>query len=395
MHNSRPAFIAAVLLVGLACIGALWIIGTTQQTRDTAALNTSSWGALLEAGNAARQTSEPARELAFPFDHGPHPAHPLETWYVSGTLVGQSERLFAYQMMMTRLALSGSDLALQRTSAWASTALFRAHIVLTDAHNGTRYEQESVQRAAIELSGSRAQPTAVWVGNWRLDIGNESTPDASTASLHAEHGDTALNLSFEAQFPPMPMTRQQVPPTTNATFYTWPRLRTRGNVRTRDGVHNVTGFSWLDHAWGDLDTGARRGAVIWDRFRLNLHDGRDLLLLRLRRLNGTGTPIVSGIWVDDAGRSNTLDANDATLTVLGTKQDNRSGTHFPTRWELRIGTLDLELQLSPLVVPETLSNAQPYWADGIQALHADGSLAGSGFVELLGYDGRTQGTQSR
>ena len=64
----------------------------------------------------------------------------------------------------------------------------------------------------------------------------------------------------------------------------------------------VSGDAWMDREWSTSALGA--GVEGWDWFTVQLEDGRDLMMYRLRRRDGTADPFSAGTLVaaDGAGR---------------------------------------------------------------------------------------------
>jgi predicted secreted hydrolase len=63
----------------------------------------------------------------------------------------------------------------------------------------------------------------------------------------------------------------------------------------------VTGEAWLDHEFSSSQLGA--GQVGWDWLSVQLRDGREVMLYRLRRADGSADPASRLTWVDAAGRT--------------------------------------------------------------------------------------------
>ena len=69
-------------------------------------------------------------------------------------------------------------------------------------------------------------------------------------------------------------------------------MPTAGTVRVGGERFAVTGDSWMDREWSTSSLG--KDQVGWDWFSLQLADGSDLMLYRLRRRDGTADPASSG-----------------------------------------------------------------------------------------------------
>jgi predicted secreted hydrolase len=100
-----------------------------------------------------------------------------------------------------------------------------------------------------------------------------------------------------------------------------------------------------------------------------------------------------GSLIDAAGNLTPLDSADVTLTVLETWRSPASGAVYPARWQLAIDSLDLSLELTPLLANQEMPLAVVYWEGAVQirGSQAGQPLSGYGFVELTGYAGGAQG----
>ncbi|HEY5718861.1 MAG TPA: lipocalin family protein, partial [Gammaproteobacteria bacterium] len=164
-------------------------------------------------------------------------------------------------------------------------------------------------------------------------------------------------------------------------YYAFTRLEASGELRLDGRTLAVDGSAWLDREWGTSALGA--GVAGWDWFALQLDDGRDLMLYRLRRADGSSDPYSAGSLVAADGTPTPLAADAFSIEVLQ-QRDSRLGTRYPSRWRLRVPRAGLDLQVSPLLDEQELALSVRYWEG---AVVASGSVGGRGYAELTGYAG--------
>ncbi|MFV9506425.1 MAG: lipocalin-like domain-containing protein [Oscillochloridaceae bacterium umkhey_bin13] len=364
----------------LFCIACLLLVGCAAPSPAIRA-SIDAAGALSSSGEGFAQVLAP-RPFVFPADHGPHPEYQTEWWYYTGNLEAEGRR-FGFQLTFFRSALTPEPA--ERSSAWATNDIYMAHMALSDPSNGQFYAFERFSRGAMGLAGASGTPFRVFLEDWSAE---GSGPEGMTMQLRAAEGPIALDLTLVSSKPPALQGdrgfSQKGPSLGNASYYySLTRMLTSGTIRIGDQTHLVTGLSWMDHEWG---TSALEGdAVGWDWFSIQLEDGRDLMYAQVRTPTGLSYSFGSLIGVD--GAVTPLASDDVSLEVLATWRSPASGAVYPARWALTVASLDLRLELTPLLANQEMPLAVVYWegAVAIQGTQAGQSLTGYGYVELTGY----------
>jgi predicted secreted hydrolase len=94
-------------------------------------------------------------ELAFPDDHGPHPGHRIEWWYLTAALTGADGREYGIQWTLFRTALGpGPD-----AGGWGSRQIWMGHAGLTTAtehFHAERFARGGIGQAGVSLDPFRA-----------------------------------------------------------------------------------------------------------------------------------------------------------------------------------------------------------------------------------------------
>ena len=168
-------------------------------------------------------------------------------------------------------------------------------------------------------------------------------------------------------------------------FYLMSRMAARGTLQIGLDTFDVAGLAWLDRAWGAIPL--PRGQLALNRFMLQLDDGREILCLQLRRQDGSGAPITTGLLLADDGSIQRLGRRDISMEVLDYWTSSQDGTRYPARWRLRVPAEAMELDILPYVADQELKLSVRYWGGAVQLEgKANGqNLNGSGYVELTAY----------
>lgn len=327
------------------------------------------------------------KALRFPEDHGAHDAFRSEWWYLTANLTDARGARFGIQFTVFRQAIAppGTMQADADASRWRTGQLYLAHVGITDVAAGRHEAFERSARGALGLAGAESEPFRVWVDGWSLESGGQSflplrlavrTRSGLSLELRLD-GTRPMVLQGDAGF-----SRKGREPGNASYYYTYTRLAARG-VLERSGMRlGLSGSAWLDREWGTSVLGREHAG--WDWFSLQLDDGRDLMVYRLRRRDGQRDPFDAGTLVQPDGRSEHLESGDFTLTPLASWTDERD-VRWPLRWRLELPGRKLSFEIAPVLEDQLMRTSLTYW-EGAVDVH--GSAAGVGYLELTGYGER-------
>jgi predicted secreted hydrolase len=140
----------------------------------------------------------------------------------------------------------------------------------------------------------------------------------------------------------------------------------------------------MDREWSTSALG--RDQVGWDWFALQLDDGTDVMLYRLRRRDGSADPTSQGTTVDAGGSSRRLTLSERTLTPRG-RLAAPSGAVYPASWLILIPSQGLELTVRPILANQELAVSFRYWegAVDVTGTRRGQPIAGRGYLEMTGY----------
>ena len=364
------------------------------------------------------------RPFEFPRDHGPHPAFRHEWWYVTGHLDAASGEQFGFELTFFRFALAPptseealnrraakraertsrdapaevameSDSAAPEKSAWRSRQIYMAHFAVTDINRGRFHVSQKYARDALGLAGAQAEPFRVWLEDWSLGTpASDSGPAGSSEwQLIAADKGYALDLQLRSVTPPVlngeaGLSRKSGVPGAASYYYSMPRLAATGHL-TRDGKPlDVEGLAWLDREWGSGSLGSDQKG--WDWFALQLDDGSTLMFYALRTLNGARDPHSAGTWFAPDGTTHPLANEDVQIDVKDFWTSPR-GARYPARWQLRVPSLKLDVDIRPRLADQELDTRPRYWegAATIEGRRASSKVGGRAYVELVGYPSGT------
>jgi predicted secreted hydrolase len=448
----RRGLAVVAVLSGIGALAALlatgaWRLGRAPSPEDALPSGRLSVAAALAAPDArgfARALAP--RPFVFPTDHGSHPEYRTEWWYYTGNLTARDGRRFGFQLTFFRTALAPppvpSTLAAAggggRTSAWATRQVWFAHFAVTDAAGHRFVARERWERQALGLAGAQASPFRVWVGPWsaaaagpeaagtppmRLTAfsgGASSTGGDPAAAAPGETAvEAAIDLVLTGALPPVPQGGHGLSSkggeAGNASYYySLPRLAAAGTLRLGAERLAVSGSAWMDREWGTSSLAG--GEVGWDWFALQLDDGWELMIYRLRRrplaaAAGPAGPGASTPGATPAGLASLADLADPASLVTLISPDGRTQrfplaalrftatgswtspathTRYPAGWRLTLpaaGPAAFDLTVRPLLDDQELRLSFWYWEGAVTAsgTHGGRPVTARGYVELTGY----------
>ncbi|WP_111431649.1 lipocalin-like domain-containing protein [Rhodobacteraceae bacterium DSL-40] len=316
----------------------------------------------------------PAR-LAFPRDHGPHPAFRIEWWYLTATLEDAEGREWGAQWTLFRQSLApGPD-----PGGWESTQVWLAHAAVTGAD--THRTAETYARGGIGQAGVTLGPFRAWIDDWEMAAAPAPGDALADITVTAQGADFGYSLHAVTEAPPVPQGEDGFSVKSDvgqaSYYYSQPFYRVAGTLEIDGRRIPVTGRGWLDREWSSQPLAA--GQEGWDWFSLALDSGARVMLYAMR--NADGSAHVSGTWIDAESRPHPLAPGDISMRPVGYSQV--AGREIPTAWHLEVPRFELAVDTEPLNAHSWMDTSFAYWEGPIRL---SGSHAGRGYLEMTGYD---------
>ncbi len=354
------------------------------------------------AAASANPTASPdPQPVSFPRDDGPH-ARLTEWWYYTGHLRAPDGHRFGFEDVIFRA--ERGDLPV----SWAS------HVAITDETAGTfAYAQRAeigpqVDRSprgpdgvptGFDLSIAGIDPRAPqtfanppWTmsgadGHDRI-AARLSPAEATTAG---SPGGMALQLALTSTKSPLLHDGEgyvDYGPAGGSYYYSRTRMDAAGSIMLHGVTYQVEGTAWFDHQWGDFVSLGGGGG--WDWFAVELADGTDIVLNRVRALDGS-YPVEYGEIVGPDGRTRHLDSSAFSVDATGSWTSPETGATWPAGWRIAIPGEGLEIGLQPTIADQELDTRRTtgviYWegSQRVTATRRGQPVAGEAYVELTGY----------
>ncbi|MFN3297025.1 lipocalin-like domain-containing protein, partial [Caldimonas sp.] len=195
---------------------------------------------------------QPGTRLQFPRDHGAHPEHRTEWWYITGVLQAQPQALpWGFQITFFR---SRNDLAGDNPSAFTPRQLVFAHLAVTDLAGRRLLHDQRIAREGFGLAHAGTVDTDLRLRDWTLQ--REGSVQAALYRARLASRDFGLQLDI-AQTQPVLLqgqagySRKGPDPSQASHYYSHPQMSVQGRLRLHDREHAVSGRAWLDHEWSE------------------------------------------------------------------------------------------------------------------------------------------------
>jgi predicted secreted hydrolase len=293
----------------------------------------------------------PGRTFRFPRDHGAHPEHRVEWWYVTGWL-GEG---VGFQVTFFRARPEETS---DNPSRFNPRQVLFAHAAVSDAGRGRLLHDQRAARAGLSLAQVELERTGVWIDDWRLELegdGYRARIPTRQFDLDLRFSSKDLVLQGDRGF-----SRKGHRPHEASYYYSRPHLEVLGR---RDGKE-VTGTAWLDHEWSSAYMAPE--AAGWDWAGINLDNGASFMAFRMRDKSG-------GVHYAPPGVS---------FKPLRIWKSPRTGVAYPVSMQVN------DLRLEPLMDDQELdsraSTGTIYWEGAVRA-YREKREVGRGYLELTGY----------
>jgi predicted secreted hydrolase len=336
-------------------------------------------GQVLSGDDSGFARAIAPRAFSFPADHGPHSAYRSEWWYLTGHL-SAGPRRFGYQLTIFRQALAPETPA--RPSAWATRQAFMGHLAVTDEAGHRFIAFERLARDGLGLAGAEA--SRVWVEDWSI------RPSFPLALQAGQPGQVALALTVGAGRGPIlqgegGLSRKGPEPWNASYYYSCTRLPTSGRLTLAGQDLAVTGESWYDREWSTSALGPELAG--WDWLALNLSDGRDLMVYRLRRHDGSAAAESRATIIDPSGATRLYGPGAFRLNADAWWTSPQSGARYPVSVMVEIPAAGLRVETRPLLEDQELRLSFRYWEGAVTATGRAGGadITARGYLELTGY----------
>ena len=328
----------------------------------------------------------------WPRDHSVHPDFKTEWWYLTGNLRTTEGRRFGYQATFFRQGMRAPGNRAAVRSRFVMNDMKFGHFTVTDPRTGQFFFSQQFVRGAFGEAGFGDGARLAWLGDWTLGLETDGA-----MRLRVEDQGRTLELRMESAKPWVVhgeggVSRKAKAEGHASHYYSGTRMRSRGTLRLDGREIPVDGESWFDHEWATNQLAP--GQSGWDWFSVQMDDGTELMIYRLRRKDGGVDAASAGSFIGSAGKVSHLRLGEFRLTATRFWESAKTHGRYPIGWRVEVPGLGIDLEVStPVEQQELALEPVAYWEGmiDVRGTNAGHPVHGHGYLELTGYAGELVG----
>jgi predicted secreted hydrolase len=168
-------------------------------------------------------------------------------------------------------------------------------------------------------------------------------------------------------------------------YYSYTRLNAHGQVSIDGAAVEVSGSAWMDREWGSSALGPDLSG--WDWCALQLSDGSELMLYRLRHKDGRASDFSKATLIGADGERRSFAAGEFTFEPRRWWTSQKTKVKYPVAWSIELPAERLSLEIEPRLDDQELNLTVRYWEGAVTATGRgrSGALTAEGHLELAGY----------
>jgi predicted secreted hydrolase len=327
--------------------------------------------------------------VVLPRDLAAHKNAQTEWWYYTGHLKTDSGRRFGFELVFFKRRTDLDKFSTIPLRLFGNPLYF-AHFALTD-HKRKKFRYAHRKSA----NGTLDRPASASEIHYHLRVGDWSVREA--------HGAHQLRASLESDIVFEATARPLKPAVLNgregvsfkdhgeaSRYFSFTRMDLEGDLTQGTSTEHFTGTAWMDREFGTwTPTEKQKG---WDWFSIQLDNDCELMCYQLRDAKGGVSKFSCGTLVDSDKNFRLLTSSDFSIAATDKWKSARTGTEYPARWKISVPSLELDLEVQPVIEDQELDTRGTtmivYWEGdcGVAGTIAGSSVSGHAYAELVGYD---------
>lgn len=322
--------------------------------------------------------------FTFPQDHGAHPDFRSEWWYLTANLHDEVGNDYGVQFTLFRLGATPNH---SLPDSWIIHQSYMAHAALSKPLSNQFLFEQRFSRDSFGLAGVSVNPFRAWLHDWELHANTDSDLSHLTLNMSLKAHDVQLDFR---QSKPIVLqgqagySRKSIEPGNASYYYSIPRFQVSGTIQHEEKRVKVTGQGWLDREWSTSFLGESQSG--WDWFALKFNTNEELMIYKMRRIDGKTDPHNYAVWINKDGTKKIIAFSSLIILNKNFWQSNQSH-RYVTQWEIEIPEKELKINVNAIMPNQLVNGAIPYWEGAVKVT---GSHQGFGFVEQFKQQPSTQ-----
>lgn len=346
-------------------------------------LEVSTWKKILNKIHTEKINSLKKIKIKTPEIIIPWPKVALEWWYFTGHLASKKSD-FGFEFCFFKFHPQCLRFGFIPLSFIRSKPYLVLHSSITDKNKNKFYfgqntgliNKDQIDYSKLNLKLDKASlkfDKKFFIKNKQMDL--KLTP----LKKFVKHYKTGYKLMYEH-------------PKHKTYYVTIPRLKVKGKIKAGEKNYPVDGEAWFDHQKCNLPQ--KTSLIGWDWFSILFDDNTELMFFILRNKRGIVKNKMGGSFITKDSKVINLLQKEVKLKHLDVWKSPKTGITYPSKWEMKIPKLDLDIKISPCIKNQEVNclktNPSSYWegACNVKGFKGKKKITGKSYTELVGYDTR-------
>lgn len=360
------------------------ILDPIQKLTSAAAENVAAFISGSRMSDLRRVNQHP---VSLPKDLYAHADVQTEWWYYTGHCETESKKRFGFELAFFKRRTDLDNFGVVPLKLIANP-MYAAHFAISEIDVG-KFQYDHIRSFGKSLD----TPVKMSETSFDISLGDWSIKaEGEKHVLHATFPDgLVFDATLDARKPPIlhGLDNSGVSERNGgqtSQHFSFTRMDVDGTIAKNGRVENFGGVGWMDREFGTWDQ------THWDWFSIQLNDETELMIYHLRDLNNGRREYSHGRFIREDGSSIFLSNDDFELIATGEWTSRKTGTKYPSGWKIGVPSLELHLDISPLIDHQELdtrgTSMVVYWEGACAAVgtRRGESVKGNSYVELVGYD---------
>lgn len=304
-------------------------------------------------------------------DEAIHAKNSLEWWYVTGFLSGDDGKQYGIEYVFFHFRPRDGR---QR---------YMVNVAITSPEDSVFIYDYEIFRSKNRLNTGLPLNFNTPLYDWRGEFGKYDL------QANMKRHNAGFNLTTE---PTQPVVLHQDSGYVNyggiakAGYYSYPQLKTNGQLFLNGDTINVEGVSWYDRQWDCGNVTVKN--VAWDWTAINLSDSSELMLYRVDS-KVHKKEIFGGTYIAANNETMDLKNEDITMTPVSYWKSPKTKRNYPVEWQVAIPKLKMEFVIKSEIPQQELvlgnwAQTVEYW-EGMCAVKGTKNgqpITGKSYLEM-------------
>jgi len=322
--------------------------------------------------------NKPYASIQFPQDESAHD-NIVEWWYFNGHLKDAAGNEYSFMDCLFKVDIKKVNIPFLNKIPLRTS--FFSHSLISDIKN--KKFSHRISPLAIVSDDSFSKPLLY------VNYINPELKSTYTSCAIEKVGDRAYHVKNEDLDLNMISTKQPLLEggigyldlgDKSTYYYSLTNLETKGKIKVDGKWIEVSGKSWMDHQWADTSYSKDR----WDWFSIQLDDNTELICCAYD--DGKTRTAFADISYADGRQDHALALE--MIPLQNQWISPKSKAVYPLSWDIKIPEKNINLRLRAKIEDqEMLFGSINYWEGPLEVIGSfnDNTVAGVGFMELVGY----------